>query len=187
MAPVAAAESRPLRADARRNRQRILETAHVAFSERGADVQMDDVARSAGVGVGTLYRHFPTKEALISELAREIVAGVVEIADQALACDDPWEGMEVLVRRNAANMQRDAGLRDTFMLHFADRSPFETEELQTRTAALLERAQAAGVVRPEVTPAHLQALACGLCGTIAEIPADWELFAEILLDGLRAR
>jgi AcrR family transcriptional regulator len=186
MTPPTATESRPKRADARRNRERILKAAHAAFSEHGADVQMDDVARSAGVGVGTVYRHFPTKEALINELARESVAGVIEIAEEALGLDSPWEGFALLIRRGAAGMARDAGLRDTFMLHFGDNSPFEAEELQSRAAALLERAQSAGVVRPEVTPQHMQALACGMCGTIGEMPADYELFAEILLDGLRA-
>jgi AcrR family transcriptional regulator len=187
MAPVAAAESRPQRADARRNHERILKAAHTAFSELGAEVQMDEIARSAGVGVGTLYRHFPTKEVLINELAREIVAAIVEIADQALECDDPWEAIELMIRRNAADMARHAGLRDTFTLHFADKSPFDTEELQTRTTELVDRAQSAGVLRPEMTPERLQALACGLSGTIAQIPGDWELFADVLLDGLRAR
>jgi AcrR family transcriptional regulator len=185
--PMAAVETRPKRADARRNHERILKAAHTAFSELGADVQMDEIARSAGVGVGTLYRHFPTKEVLINELAREIVAAIIEFADQALERDDPWEAIELLMRRNAADMARHAGLRDTFTIHFTDESPFDNEELQARIAELVDRAQSAGVLRPEVTPQRLQALACGLSGTIAQIPADWELFADVLLDGLRAR
>src|SRR5918992_215426 len=79
--PMAAVETRPQRADARRNHQRILEAARAAFSERGAEVQMDAIARAAGVGVGTLYRHFPTKEALINDLASYMVASCVEKAD----------------------------------------------------------------------------------------------------------
>src|SRR2546428_13995781 len=75
---------RPLRADARRNRERILQSARAAFAESGADAQIDDVARHAGVGVGTVYRHFPTKQALLTELVRQTFRLFTEWAREAL-------------------------------------------------------------------------------------------------------
>src|SRR5215213_9716410 len=95
---------RPLRADARRNRERILDAARFACAQKGASVQMDDVARGAGVGVGTVYRHFPTKEALIEALVAEKYRAAVENARAALEVDDPWESFADLLRRNAEMM-----------------------------------------------------------------------------------
>jgi AcrR family transcriptional regulator len=182
---MAAVETRPLRADARRNRQRILEAARAAFSERGAEVQMDEVARAAGVGVGTLYRHFPTKEALINDLAGYMVASCIEKANEALKVEDPWEGFEQFIRECAVDMARNAGLRDTFTGHFTDHNPFDDEELLSRYAELIDRAQSAGALRPEITPRHMVALGCGLSATIADSPDDWPLYSRIMLDGLR--
>src|SRR3954468_9163530 len=82
---------RPLRADARRNRERVLIAARAAFAEHGREAQMDDVARRAGVGVGTVYRHFPTKEALVNALALDLFERLVQHAREALAIEDPWE------------------------------------------------------------------------------------------------
>ena len=84
-------EERPLRADARRNRERILEAARYACAEHGSSVQMDDVARRAGVGVGTVYRHFPTKDALIEALVCEKMLTTTQNIRVALEIADPWE------------------------------------------------------------------------------------------------
>src|SRR4051794_33959684 len=92
---------RPQRADARRNRERILEAARGECAKHGANVQMDDIARGAGVGVGTVYRHFPTKETLIDALVAEKYRVAVENAEAALEIDDPWEAFATLLRRNA--------------------------------------------------------------------------------------
>ena len=117
---VASSEPQPrergMRADARRNHDRILEAARLAFSEEGAGVQMDAVARRGGVGVGTLYRHFPTKEALIRELARHLAEGCARDAEAALEISDPWESIVWLVQRNAEGMALNVGLRDTFAI-----------------------------------------------------------------------
>jgi len=82
---------KPLRADARRNRERVLTAARAVFAEHGREAQMDDVARSAGVGVGTVYRHFPTKEALVQALALDLFEGLLRGAREAMALEDPWE------------------------------------------------------------------------------------------------
>src|SRR6185437_2303263 len=104
------ATDRPLRADARRNHERILESARIVFAQAGADAQIDDVARHAGVGVGTVYRHFPTKEALLAELVRQKFRLFADRARDALAADgEPFELIEALMRRNAETAASDAG------------------------------------------------------------------------------
>ena len=183
----ASAEARPLRADARRNRERILEAARKAFAASGHDVQMDDVAQLAGVGVGTLYRHFPTKDDLVLELVRESVQGYLETARQALMRDDPWEAIEWLVREKAASMARNRGLRDAMsVIEFEDENPWQTEEVQSHSEAVLERARAAGAIEAHVTADDWQALMCGLSAAIAS-GADPDRQAEFMLAGVRAR
>ena len=110
-----AVAERHQRADARRNREKILAAAEVAFRELGTAVQMEDIARRAEVGVGTLYRHFPTKEHLVAELATHRFSGCISEAEMALATVDVWAAIECFVYRNAEQMATDAGLRDTFM------------------------------------------------------------------------
>jgi len=178
---------RVMRADARRNRERILAAAHEAFSEEGAGVQIEDIARRAGLGVGTLYRHFPTKEALIRELGRHLAASCATDAATALEMDDPWESIAWLVHRNAQGMARDAGLRETFAsVRLKDDCPFEAAHLEGGIAALLERAQEAGAVRGDLTVDDFQALMSGLSATI-ERGVDPVRYADLLLDTLRSR
>jgi AcrR family transcriptional regulator len=185
--PLPADEARPLRADARRNRERILAAAWEAFAERGQDVQMDEVAQLAGVGVGTLYRHFPAKEDLVLELVRQSVAGSIEGAKQALTREDPWEALEWLVRDNAANMASNRGLRDAMTgIRFDDESPWNCEQARSHAGAVLDRARDAGALRADITVDDWQALMCGLCGAIAS-GADPERQVEFVLAGLRAR
>jgi AcrR family transcriptional regulator len=179
-------EARPLRADARRNRERILQTARTAFADRGQDVQMDEIAERAGVGVGTVYRHFPTKEALVLELVRESVGGCIEAAAAALEREDPWEAVELVVRDNAQNMARNRGLRDAMAgVDFPDDCPWEDSQLRGHAAALIERAQSAGAMRAGITVDDYQALMCGLAAAIAS-GGDPERQSEFALAGLRA-
>ena len=84
---------RPLRRDAERNRQRILAAAAEVFTERGLDATLDEVARAANVGVGTVYRRFPDKETLVAELFQDRIDGMVAVAEQALAAPDPWQAL----------------------------------------------------------------------------------------------
>ena len=91
MSHVTATDERPLRADARRNRKKVLAAARAVFSEFGREAQMDDVARRAEVGVGTVYRHFPTKEALIQALMVDSFQAIAAQATAALEIEDPWE------------------------------------------------------------------------------------------------
>ena len=100
------AAQRPLRRDAERNRIRILASAKVLFAEHGVDVSLDDIARHAGVGVGTVYRRFPDREALIDELFEDKISEIEELAAASLAIDDPWEGLVDVPRALAGEARR---------------------------------------------------------------------------------
>jgi AcrR family transcriptional regulator len=182
-------EERPLRADARRNRERILKAARYACAKHGASIQIDDVARSAGVGVGTVYRHFPTKDALIEALVAEKFRTTAENIRAALEIDDPWESFARALRSNAEVMAADAGLRDALMRLGPDVSHGgkEREELDALAERLIGRAQAAGVLRLDVTAPDIGALMAGLCASMGHPELDWRRHLELLLDGLRAR
>jgi AcrR family transcriptional regulator len=183
------ATERPQRADARRNRERILEAARGECAKHGANVQMDDIARGAGVGVGTVYRHFPTKETLIDALVAEKYRVAVENAEAALEIDDPWEAFATLLRRNAEHMARAAVLRDAFA-RLSEETPPATAvagqaELEAVAGRVLARAQAAGVVRPDVSVDDIAILMSGLGASMARPGDVWRRHLELLLDGLR--
>src|ERR1044071_6862695 len=105
---------RPLRADARRSRERVVTAAAVVFAENGRDAQMDDVARRAGVGVGTVYRHFPTKEALIEALMVATFRSIASEAERALEIEDPWEAFATVLWHGAEAMTADRAMSEVF-------------------------------------------------------------------------
>jgi AcrR family transcriptional regulator len=181
------AAERPLRADARRNRERILDAARFACAEHGASVQMDDVARGAGVGVGTVYRHFPTKDALIEALVAEKYRTAVEQARAALEVDDPWESFAGLLSGGAEMMARDATLRDAFTRLGPDlpHAAAGRAEFEDVAGQVLARAQDTGVVRDDVTFEDISALMSGLCASMGRPQLDWRRHLALLLDGLR--
>src|SRR6478609_10263572 len=106
---------RPLRADAERNRRRILEAAAVVFAERGLDVSLDDIAAAAGVGVGTVYRRFPEKDALIDALFEDKIREVQAVAQAALEVEDPWEAFSGFMRGVCALQAADRGLKEVLL------------------------------------------------------------------------
>src|SRR5438552_1704333 len=140
---------RPMRSDARRNRERILQGARELFASDEPEVQMDDIARRAGVGVGTVYRHFPDKEALMGELVRERFRLFNRQAAAALADEaaDPFEALADALRANAASLAEDAATRFAFMSGgervFAH-AQAGMEEFMRLSTELVERAKAAG-------------------------------------------
>src|SRR5262249_25168236 len=148
---------KPMRGDAARNRARVLDAARAAFAEDGADVQMEQIARRAGVGVGTLYRNFPTKHALIAELAQRWADERIEIAAGALAMPAPAEAFGWFARRTAEDMAGDAGLCHLFsgVSGGACEMP---DLLIDRTEVLLSRARAAGAIRPDLSVSDFQAI-----------------------------
>lgn len=181
---------RPLRADAVRNRASILAAALQEFSERGGSAQIEDVALRAGVGVGTVYRHFATKEALLEALLLERFEQARALLDEALEITDPWEAFASTMRRAADLQSRDRAWAD-LIAEPSCASPglgVVFEALEVGWGRLIERGRRAGVLREDLRAADMPALMCGLARVVASAPepASWQRFLEILLDGLRA-
>jgi AcrR family transcriptional regulator len=187
--PAAPAERR-MRADARRNRDRILAAAAEAFSAYGSEAQMDDVARAAGVGIGTVYRHFPTKEALLADFVRRKFETFAANAREALeAGGDPWDAFAGLLRRNAEFMARDVAVQQALAGSPASWkvATEAREELFTLGAQLVERAKRAGQLRADFTVDDIPLIMCGVSSTMAAGDFDWRRHLELSLDGLRTR
>jgi AcrR family transcriptional regulator len=184
---------RPMRADARRNRQRILEAAIAVFAECGSEAQIDDVARRADLGVGTIYRHFPTKEALLAELVRQKFRNLADGARGALEEDgEPFALLEALLRREGEMCAADATLQHALSgageREYAYASE-EIEELYVLTAELLERARAAGTLRADIQPPDIGMLMCGVASTVTSCAPgfDWRRHLDLVIEALRAR
>jgi AcrR family transcriptional regulator len=177
-----AAPDRALRADARRNRQRILDAARDAFAESGRAVPLDEIAARAGVGPGTVYRHFPSKEALFQAVVTARVDDLVAEARRRGTDPDPGAAFFGFLARLAAE---GAAKRDTSDA-IAVPGPVRAA-LHDALALLLERAQAAGAVRPAITAADLLTLLKGLLVADHDEPdlgRSARLLA-VLVDGLR--
>src|SRR4051812_44240595 len=145
--------SRPLRSDAERNRQRILAAAAEVFAERGLGVSLDDIAAAAGVGVGTVYRRFPDKDALIEALLEEKVRGIQELATSSLEIEDPWEAFERFMRGACRLQAEDRGLKEALLS--ADRGHERLAAARDTIAPvatkLLRRAQESGELREDLS------------------------------------
>jgi AcrR family transcriptional regulator len=179
---------KPQRADARRNRERILEAARVVFAEQGTEAQMDDVARAAGVGVGTVYRHFPHKDALMGELVASKFRTFADNAELALTVADPWQAFSGLLRKNAETCARDIGLQQALGREpdaWAIALP-ELARLRALANELIRRGQQAGVLRADLVVDDIPMLMCGLSATMAVAEYDWRRHLELLLDAMRA-
>ncbi|MEJ7893485.1 MAG: helix-turn-helix domain-containing protein [Solirubrobacteraceae bacterium] len=181
-------EDRPLRADAMRNRAAILTAARFVFGRRGREAQMDDVARRAKVGVGTLYRHFPTKEALLAALADDRFRQFAEFAQDALSVKDPWAAIVDFTHRAAGLQASDRALSQILVQRpdlMCD-AACERGDLQHALATLVERAQAAGVVRADARWGDIPMAMCALSHVGGPPGASWERMLALVLDGLRA-
>ena len=179
--------SKPLRADARRNRERILKAARAVFADHGMHSQIDDVARRAKVGVGTVYRHFPTKEALVDALVRERFEEIAGYAREALERADAWEGFCELIWRAAQRNAADLAFCET--LASTDQSRVVEEVgLARSTNELVRRAIAQGRMRADVTEDDVPMLMCGAGSVMRTNPASdaWRRYLTLMLDGLRA-
>lgn len=184
---------RPLRRDAARNRERIVHAAREVFGRRGLGVTLDDVARHAGVGVGTMYRRFPTKEALVRAVFEQDLAMRQESAEQALTHPDPWQGLVDFLMTMTADLAENRGLHEVIMLGSHSSEPFETARggMLPYLEALIRRAQESGQLRTEVTasdiPVMQQMLIAAAQFTQGRRPDIWRRYLEILLNGLRQR
>jgi AcrR family transcriptional regulator len=182
---------RPLRADARRNRERVLTAAAVVFSEHGRDAQMDDVASRAGVGVGTVYRHFPTKEALMEALAVDRFEKVLAAAKAALQRDDPWEAFVEAVWEGAELLSSDRAFTE-IVGELQGPMPLSDEFLTTMNdtwGEILRRAKDCGALRDDVVLDDIPMIMCGVGFATRKphsCPSAWRRHVAILIDGLRA-
>jgi len=185
------AGDRPLRRDAERNRQRILAAAAEVFTERGLDATLDDVARAAGVGVGTVYRRFPDKDSLVSELFRDRIDALVTVAEEACEAADPWRGLVDFLEYIASAMAGDQGLRQLMMFGAYDRDQvcYARDRMRPVMTRLVERAQASGDLRPDFQATDVKMIAFMLASiaeyAAAAIPRVWRRYLTMLVDGLR--
>lgn len=180
-------EERPQRADARRNRAAIVKAARAVFAKQGRDAQMDDVARRAKVGVGTLYRHFPTKEALLLALVEDKFTRMVSLADQALEREDPWDALETFLEQGARMHAQDRSLTQAIMeLPDIAAAAAHASGIQERLERLMGGAQAAGVVRADARWEDIPMAFCALGQVEGPPRASWQRMLGIVLDGLRA-
>jgi AcrR family transcriptional regulator len=181
----------PRRADARRNRERVLAAAESVFAEHGLKAPIEDVARRAGVGVGTVCRNFPTKQALVEAVVVAVYGTLLERAEAALAEPDPALAFEKFVTALPAFQARHRALADQMANeNLSEWAPGPKEELLRAVSELVERAQAAGAIRADVGPGDVSMLFAGAAHATAvagEVqPVLRERFVRIILDGLRA-
>jgi AcrR family transcriptional regulator len=183
-------DQRTLRADARRNRERIIAASRELFAREGPQAQMDDIAAHAGVGIGTVYRHFPTKEALLTAMVRDRFQEFAEIALEAEDNDDPLAALESAMRRSGEAVEGDAG----FQLAMMGSNELEWEGIEEQKAALdqvvtrlIARAVAAGAVREDFVVGDFAMVMCGITATMYYQPgsANWRRHLELIFDGIR--
>ena len=178
--------ARKLRRDAEQNRRRVLDAADAVFAERGLDAGVEDVARAAGVGVGTLYRRFPTKEALVGELVREVLTAVVGAAEAAREAPDGG-GLEQFIRVAAAAQASHRGCLGRLWAEPG------AAELRARCRVVVEQlvrdAREAGRIRQDATAADVDLLFWSLRGVLEATrvvrPDAWTRHVELMLAGLR--
>ncbi|TYB38789.1 TetR/AcrR family transcriptional regulator [Actinomadura chibensis] len=184
--------TRPRRADAARNRERLLAAAAAVFGERGLDAPLEEVARRAGVSIGTLYNHFPAREDFFDAIFPERLAKLDRIAEAALSDPDPWNGFVVFIEGLFALQAEDRGLNDALVRRF----PLAAEvsaACQRGFANLVEimaRAKASGQLRDDFEASDVATLMWAMSQVIREsidvAPDAWRRCLAFYLDGLRA-
>ncbi|MFC9746239.1 TetR/AcrR family transcriptional regulator [Streptomyces niveus] len=191
MASSSGAPPRPMRADARRNYERVLREARAAFAEHGTDASLEDVARRAGVGIGTLYRHFPTRQALMSAVFQEALADLLDRSRELAGSDRPCHALVAWLRALITHAGEYRGLSRALMSASYDASSGLTQcstKLRTAGELLLVRAQMSGDVRADTSIDDLMQLTNAIALAAEQAPDDLELADRLLtltLTGLR--
>lgn len=187
-----AKKARRPRADAVRNRERVLEAAKAVFSAGGPEASLDAVARTARVGIGTLYRHFPTREALFEAVYRREVQQLAELADKLKQEPDPVEALRHWMRSNVKFVATKKGMSEALALAAYKNSElfsYSYARLTQAVGALLDRAVAAGEIRDDITPEDLLHALVGMC-YMHDRPG-WQRsvlrLIDVFVDGLRKR
>ena len=192
MAAQSAAIVRKPRADAIRNRERVLEAAKAVFSAGGPEASLEAVARTAGVGIGTLYRHFPTREALFEAVYRREVQQLSELAEQLKSEADPVDALRRWLRSNVEFVATKKGMSAALALAVqgsSELTTFSFERLTKAVGALLDRAVAAGEIRADISPEDLLRALIGMC-YLHDQPG-WQTtvlrLMDVFIDGLRVQ
>ena len=190
MGSPSAASTRKPRADALRNRERVLEAAKTVFSAGGPEASLEAVARQAGVGIGTLYRHFPTREALFEAVYRREVEHLAELAEQLKAEAAPAEALRRWLRSNVEFIATKKGMARALALVThkpPDLVAYSSNRLTKAVGALLDRAVAAGEIRADISPEDLLLALIGMC--YMQDQPGWQTsvlrLVDVFVDGLR--
>lgn len=187
-APEGAAAPRAVRKDVARNRAKLLAAARAVFAERGLQASLDDVARAAGVGIGTAYRHFANKQELAAEILRTSAAELATDLDQLRTIEDPWQAVVSFFELTAQRMAGDRALQQQLVLGAADGFRFDDQVVSVVTE-IFDRARAAGVLRTDAEPGDAGPI-LGMLGVAYEFstvsPDLWRRYLSLILDGLRA-
>ena len=182
---------RPMRADARRNYERLLAAARTAFTEHGADASLDDIARRAGVGPGTLYRHFPTRQALLEAVYIDGVEAVCNRAYELLEAEPPGEALAAWMRAMADYVATKRGLAMALVASLGEeRSELFAsckEAMVAAGTAVLDAAKEAGAVRPDTDIKDVLRLVHGISAATERAPEDADRLLSLVLDGLWRR
>ncbi|PPS85527.1 TetR/AcrR family transcriptional regulator [Streptomyces sp. MH60] len=171
-APAAGEAPAELRADARRNRERVLEAAREVFSAQGVDAPMSAVARRAGVGVATLYRRFPTRSALVTAAFEDQLAVCATVFEEAMADPDPGHGLYTLLEKVCTTVVTDRGFETVFIAGFPEALDYDRERAiaEERLALLVQRARDSGQLREDFDPADIPLLLLAVSGLAAQPP-----------------
>jgi AcrR family transcriptional regulator len=192
---MAVSDVTPLRADAQRNLERILEAAREAFAERGLEVGVEEIARRAGVGKATFFRRFPSKDALLLAVFEGFVSEIEASAARAASAEDPLDGLRQFLMDNARLQAGNTGFFDAIAARYNSGTapPVElTDRTLEAVASVLEPAQRAGALRDGVEPGDLSTMLKMLGAAIRPMPgmlldeASWSRYLEVLLSGIRA-
>ncbi len=192
MSDQAVVTARKPRADAARNRERVLEAAKAVFSTGGPDASLEAVAKRAGVGIGTLYRHFPTREALFEAVYRREVEQLSELAEQLKSEAAPVEALRRWLRSNVEFVATKKGMAAALALAahgMSELHAYSSDRLTKAVGALLDRAVASGEIRANVEPADILRALVGMC--YMNDQPGWQAsvvrLLDIFVDGLRAQ
>jgi AcrR family transcriptional regulator len=185
------APRRPMRSNARRNYERLLHEARAAFAEQGVNASLEDIARAAGVGIGTLYRHFPTRQALLEALLQDSFSDLESQARDLLAAESPRQALAAWLRILAAHAATYRGLAEALMSTLRDETSAlyaSCHALHAAGAELLARAKDAGEARADLKSWELFALANAMAWASEQMPGTaghTDRFLDLLADGLR--
>jgi AcrR family transcriptional regulator len=187
MSSSAPASARPLRRDAERNRAKLIATATRLFAERGLEVGVEEISAEAGVGMGTLYRHFPTKAALVDAAVEQRLREFERIVNESVSLPDSREALRTFLERSLELQAKDLGFKDVVAAQ-AGRVAETWDRVAPQLERLVERARADGALRDDVTfadlPPLLWAAGAVIERTAAGAPRYWRRFLGLLLDAL---